>query len=150
MAQVSYLLYIHSLLNPLGTLTNVKKKHWPTQKPAQEFWKTRVPWILYENRMRSGGLLAFSLVPVWYPRSPLEPRDLGPSLDHLSHALFAHWILDTRSGQADGWETLSRENGVPEPPATALRHGEAWGRETTGENQHLSALNWWFTTHLQS
>lgn len=29
---------------------------------------------------------------------------------------------------------------MPEPPAAALRHGEAGGRETTGDDQYLSIL----------
>lgn len=81
------------------------------------------------------------------PQAPLqELRSQGSPWDHLSLTLCSTWLLDACFGQADGWATFCREDGVPEPPATALRHREAWGGETTGRNQHLLVLNLWFTT----
>lgn len=87
------------------------------------------------DEKRSWGLLLFFLAPAWSRRAP--------SLDHLSPMLFAPWLLDACSGQADGWAALSRKDGVPEPPAAALRRREARGRETTGENQDLFLPGYW-------
>lgn len=83
--------------------------------------------------------------PCLVPLSPLLISGVKTSGPILRSSQSQHPLcplnLDAGSGQADGGATLSRENGVPEPPAAALGLGEARGRETAGENQHLSVLS---------
>lgn len=81
-----------------------------------EFWKIRVPWILHENGIEceGGSLLAFSLVPVWYPRSPpqgsilrsSQPCSLCP-LNPRYVFWTSWWWSDSRPRGQSAWAACS-------------------------------------------